>query len=135
MADQATTITMAWHRITAAVRRRRSDTSHGAVPGAGRIQSANPQAQRLLGGPEELLLGRDLNAFLPGVVVEPENTVWQESCLEDRIPVACAAAAMGDGQGRSHRASSLAGFWRRAGLGSGAAASTAPVAVYGCAGS
>ena len=65
----------------------------------GRIQSANPQAQRLLGGPEELLLGRDLNAFLPGVVVEPENTVWQESCLEDRIPVAFAAAAMGDAQG------------------------------------
>jgi signal transduction histidine kinase len=65
----------------------------------GRLQSANPEAQRLLGGPEKLLLGRDLSAFLPGVVVEPENAAWQESFLEDRIPVAFAAASMGDGQG------------------------------------
>ncbi len=65
----------------------------------GRIQSANPEAQRLLGGPEKLLLGRDLSAFLPGVVVEPANAAWQETCLENRIPVVFAAASMDDGQG------------------------------------
>lgn len=65
----------------------------------GRIQSANPEAQRLLGGPEKLLLGRDLSAFLPGVVVEPANTAWQEACLESRVPVVFAAASMEDGQG------------------------------------
>ena len=32
-----------------------------------RICSANPAAQRLLGGPEKLLLGRDLTVFLPGL--------------------------------------------------------------------
>ena len=65
----------------------------------GRIQSANPEAQRLLGGPEKLLLGRELSAFLPGVIIDAANLDWQESCLEDRVPIAFAAALMDDGQG------------------------------------
>jgi len=62
------------------------------------ILSANPAAQRLLGGPEKLLLGRNLAVFLPGLELGSENPaprgLWVTSGAEGRIPVSFAAAPL-----------------------------------------
>ena len=68
------------------------------VGGDARILSANPAAQRLLGGSEKLLLGRDLAVFLPGLELGSENSaphgLWVTSGAEGRIPVSFAAAPL-----------------------------------------
>ena len=68
------------------------------VGGDARILSANPAAQRLLGGPEKLLLGRNLAVFLTGLELGSESPaprgLWVTSGAVGRIPVWFAAAPL-----------------------------------------
>lgn len=64
----------------------------------GRILSANPAAQRLLGIAKHKLSGQPLSAFLPGLSFESGNLarqeLWVKRGSQDKVPVSFAAAPM-----------------------------------------
>jgi PAS domain S-box-containing protein len=64
----------------------------------GKIQSANPAAQRLLGATQDQLSGRSLEAFLPGLSFESgspaRQELWVNQGEERKIPVSFAAAPL-----------------------------------------